>query len=377
MAHVEPSHSNCGAATWTCVQANGDGKNNSGISIDQLIAKTIGKTTPLPSLQVGLSTLDSYTDGLPGQHSRSMAWKSATEPLYKLVNPQAVFDRLTGQTAAATGDPTADAAALKRRALRLSVLDYVKDNTSALQRKLGTSDRRRLDQYLTSVRSLEQRVSAPSMQLSAAKCAQPARPSAVYSVGNVPEDYSREVHAGLMIDLVVMALACDITRVVSFMLDDARSDFVYNFTKLRKFTDTGSTEATGTIGSYHGAQHAGDRNDSFATIGYWNSQKAAQLAGKLAALSDGDAGNMLDNTVITYASGMHGGNHDPADLPVALIGGGGKSGAGTVLKTDRNIVFPQEQRLANVHFTLMKRVFECPEMSFGSSSGEIAEMTRG
>ena len=126
--HVEPSHSNCGAATWTCVQANGDDKANSGISVDQVIANKIGAATALPSLQVGLSTLDSYTDGLPAQHSRSMSWKSATEPLYKTVNPQAVFDRLTSgmSTSGAGGASTADTpAVMKRRALNKSLLDYV------------------------------------------------------------------------------------------------------------------------------------------------------------------------------------------------------------------------------------------------------------
>ncbi|MET0387304.1 MAG: DUF1552 domain-containing protein [Polyangiales bacterium] len=372
--HVEPSHSNCCAAAWTCVKANGDGKNHSGISVDQVIAHAIGKTNPLPSIQVGLSTLDSYTDGLPGQHSRSISWKNATEPLYKIVNPQALFDRLTGEAASSN---TSDAAAvMRRKALRASVLDYVRDQTARLTPKLGVSDRKRLDQFLTSVRSLEQRVADPGMQLEAATCTKRERPGDVYAVGNVPGNYSRDQHAGVMIDLVVMALACDMTRVVSFMLDDARSDFVYNFLTQRTFNDDGSEAGNGAVGGYHGAQHAGDRNNGFATIGHWNAQKAAQLAAKLMAVPEGD-GNLLDNTVITFASGMHGGNHDPANLPVALIGGGGKLASGTVLKTDRHILFEQEQRLADVHLTLMQRVFGLPDAAFGSSSGPIAALTEG
>ncbi|HTU56935.1 MAG TPA: DUF1552 domain-containing protein, partial [Polyangiales bacterium] len=373
----EPSHSNLGAATWTCVAPSGDGKRDSGISVDQVIANRLGQATVLPSIQVGLSTLDSYTDGLPGQHSRSMAWKSANEPLYKLVNPQALFDRLTGS--ATSGDASEDAAAaMKRRALKQSVLDHVRDSTQSLQRKLGVSDRRRLDQFLTSVRSLEQRVAATGMQLPpSAACQKLTRPAATFGVGNVPEDYDRGAHASLMIDLVVMALACDITRVVSFMLDDARSDFVYDFLPMRTFSDSGSEPGTGKAPGYHGAQHAGDKNNGFATIGHWNAQKAAELAGKLQAIADGDAGNMLDNSVITFASGMHGGNHDAADLPVALIGGGGKLASGTVLATDRNIVFEREQPLANVHLTVMQSVFDCPDPKFGSSTGPIAELLRG
>ncbi len=371
--HVEPSHSNLGAATWTVVKPSGDGNKNSGISVDQAIANRIGSATPLASLQVGLSTLDSFTDGLPGQHSRSMSWKSVTEPLYKTVNPQAVFDRLAAGGALEGASAGDEAAAMQRRALGRSLLDYTLDSAQRLQRKLGRSDSQRLDQFLTSVRSLEKRVTDPTMQVGAS-CMPIERPSAVYAVGKVPAGYDRGSHADLMIDLTVMALQCDVTRVVSFMLDDARSDFVYSFLKQRKFTDTGSTPTDASVGGYHGLQHAGDRNDGFATIGWWNAQKAAQLAGRLMDIDEGDGSNLLDNTVITFCSGMKGGNHDARELPLVLIGGGGKTASGTVLKQDRHVVFADEQRLADVHFTVMKEVFDCPESSFGASEGIIPEL---
>jgi hypothetical protein len=372
--HVEPSHSNLGASTWTCVSPGGQGNADNGISVDQVIARQIGAATQLDSLQVGLSTLDSSTDGLPGQHSRSISWKSATEPLYKMVNPQAVFDRLTAGGPIGGAMPVDDRAAIRRRALKQSLLDYVLEDTARLQIKLGRSDQRKLDQYLSSVRSLELRVADASMQVPGASCMPLDRPGEPYSVANVPDGYNRGAHAELMIDLVVMALQCDITRVVSFMLDDARSDFVYDFLQQRTFTDTDSAPSNGTVGGYHGLQHAGDRNDGFATIGWWNAQKAAELAGKLAAIEEGDAGNMLDNTVIAFASGMNGGNHDAGALPLALIGGGGKTGTGTVLKRDQHLVFPDEQRLADVHLTVMREVFGCPDETFGASSGVLPDL---
>ncbi len=370
--HVEPSHSNLGAATWTCAKPSGDGKANSGISVDQVIANRIGSATPLPSIQVGLSTQDSNTDGLPGQHSRSMSWKSATQPLYKTVNPQAVFDRLVAD--APTGNGEADAAAERRRALKRSALDYVLEEAGDLQKRLSVSDRARLDQFLTSARSLEKRVSDSGAQMPSAACGTLTRPSQVYAVGDVGDDYSREQHAGVMIDLVAMAIQCDVTRVVSFMLDDARSDFAYKFLTERKFTDTGSTEGTGKVGGYHGLQHAGDRNNGFATIGWWNAQKAAQLATKLMEMDEGDAGNVLDNSVIVFASGMNGGNHDARELPIALIGGGGKTASGTILKTNQHLAFPDETRLADVHLTILQQVFACPESSFGASAGILPEL---
>ena len=375
--HVEPSHSNLGAATWTCMKPSGNGNNNSGISIDQLIAQQIGGATHLPSIQVGLSTLDSYTDGLPGQHSRSISWQSASQPLYKIVNPQAVFDRLVGDGAPPAGAGNVpDEAAERRRALKRSLLDYVVDDASALQKKLSVSDRARMDQFLTSARSLEKRVADSAMQPTApSACQLGTRPSQVYAVGDTGDGYNRNDHAELMIDLVAMAIQCDVTRVVSFMLDDARSDFNYDFLQTREFTDAGSKPGNGKVGGYHGAQHAGDRNNGFATIGYWNAEKAAQLASKLVAIDDGDGSNALDNTVITFASGMNGGNHDARNLPIALLGGGGKTDGGqTVLKTDQHLAFAEETRLADVHLTILREVFGSDEASFGASSGILAEL---
>src|SRR5262249_28988183 len=154
---------------WTATPVGGPGNANNGTSIDQVIAALIAASpskTYLPSLQVGLSTMNSSGDGLPFQHSRSMAWKSPTEPLYKTVNPQAVFDQLVaGRPTNAPGampDPAAD----KRRALRKSALDYILQSSTSLQARLSRSDKVRLDSFLTSVRSLETQVTAVASTMS-------------------------------------------------------------------------------------------------------------------------------------------------------------------------------------------------------------------
>lgn len=368
---VEPSHSNCCAATWTCVKAHGDGNQQSGISVDQVIAAQLAGQTPLPSLQLGLSTLNSYEDGLPGQHSRSISWKSADEPLYKLVSPAGLFDRLTAGQVIGVPDPGELAAAAARRQRQRSLLDFVLEDARGLSSRLGRNDSRRLDQFMTSVRALEQRI-AGSADRMPGTCPVPARPSAHYGVGDVPDGYNRDEHAGLMIDLLVLAFRCDITRVASFMLDDARSDFVYDFLTERRFNADGSEPGDGRVGGYHGLQHAGDENNGFASITHWNAQKAAQLAIALRACDTSDGSHLLDHTCITFCSGMHGGNHDPGDLPVALIGGGGLRADGRpLLPGDRHLVFDDEQRLADVHLTLLRRLFNCPQPTFGSSQAEI------
>jgi hypothetical protein len=385
--HVEPSHGNVCAATWTCVKANGPMNANSGTSVDQVIAKTIGGATPLASLQVGLSTLDSYTEGNPGQHSRSISWSDPGTPLYKMISPQAVFDRLVGPnaatpTATANGDAP-DPMAERRRALRQSALDYVMASTASLKTRVSRGDQARLDKFLTSVRALEQRVAAPAMQVSSpGSCSVIPRPTEVYAVGQSnattleqyagdapPVGYDRGHHADLMIDLIVMALQCDTTRVVSFMVDDERSDFVYDFVPGRSFTATTSTlNPSLTVAGFHGLQHCDVYNNGWLSIIHWIMQKGAQLASRLDAIKDDDGSSILDNTVITLASSMHSSNHDTLDLPIILLGGGGG-----VLKQNVYQRWPSTTppELADLHLMLMQKVYGCPDTSFGQAMGSI------
>ena len=377
-----PNHSQLCAGLWTCTQPDfNPAVARNATSVDQLIAKAIGTTTSLQSLQVGLSTMNSYADTHHPAHSRSISWASPTEPLYKIVNPQAVFDRLVaggaGMPPPNMGTPP-DPLAVRRRALRKSALDYVLEHATGLQPKLGASDRRRVDQFLTSVRDLEKRVQDPGMQIVGASCTARTRPPEAYAVNAVPTTYSRETHANIMTDLVVMSLQCDVTRVVSYMLDDARSDFAYTFLKGRTFTATGSTlngmnVSNGNISSglagYHGLQHAGDTNNDFASINYWLVEKATQFVQKLAASSEG-TGSVLDNTLIVFGSGMHGGNHRGIDIPFTLIGG-----SGGVLKKNYFAVGPGDGfYVADLHLTIMQKVFGMNVQSFASSTGIVPDI---
>jgi hypothetical protein len=373
------SHGADGATTWTGVGVNGPGNVNNGISVDQVIANLIAagpSKTYMQSLQVGLSTHDSYGDGLPFQHSRSMSWKSATEPLYKVVNPQAVFDMLVAGRPTGGGTTAPDPAAARRQALRKSSLDYLAESSASLQMRLSTSDKVRMDQFISSVRSLEMRVQSVASTMPVLGCpAPPARPAAPIGVASQPAGYNRGDHADVMIQLTAMAIQCDITRVVSFMLDDERSEFAYNFLKERTFTPTGSMDNPNgaPVGEYHALQHSGDRNNNitpgFATICWWNSTKAAMLASMLAAASEGAAGNILDNTVMVYASGMHGGDHLNTNIPVAILGSGGK-----VLKQDYFTSGATETQLSDVHLTILQKVFGYTGTSFGVGKNLVPEI---
>jgi Protein of unknown function (DUF1552) len=389
--HIEPSHGHNSATAFTGVRAstlagvntgNGDTYVRSSISVDQIIANQLqtangGKLpTPLHSLQVGLSTLDSYTDGLPGPHSRSISWKSNTEPLYKIISPKAVFDRLVAGGLPMAGNMApmpADPAAVRRTALKKSALDYITESSTALKTRLSKSDGMRMDSFLTSVRTLEARVLAAGTVTTPTGlgCSPLPAPTQTYTVGPQAAGYNRGAHATLMIDLVVMAFQCDITRVVSFMLDDARSDFDYGFLPMRKFTAAGSTPNPGApVTQYHGLQHTSDTNDGFATISWWNSDRANELATKIAGIKEG-TGNAMDGTVITYMSGMHGGNHDSLNLPMALIGSGGG-----VLKQGQYLNFPGTgKNNIDMHLTIMQKVFGSPLTIFGAPQGAYVGTT--
>jgi hypothetical protein len=364
--HIEPSHANNYAAFLTCTKPHGNMNGTVGISVDQVIANGIGAATKIPSLQVGLSTLDSYTDGLPGPCSRSVSWDANGAPLGKLIDPQMVFDKLVAAgpypgTVLSGPDPLAQA----RRDANKSVLDYVMGHAATVQTKLGRSDRARLDQFLTSVRELEVDIQQGAM---APSCSVPMRSAESYTVNSVPPDYNRDLHANQMIDLVAMALQCDLTRVVTFALDDARSDFVYDFLYVRSFTPDGSTPTTMKDAGAHGISSAGDNNNGYATLNYWFVDKLSRLCQKLSSFIENDTFNVLDQSVVWFGSEMHGGNHDGLDLPVLYVGSGGGR-----LTTDQNLDLARgtttPMPLANVYLTFIRGVFDLPVTQFGTPMG--------
>jgi hypothetical protein len=259
---------------------------------------------------------------------------------------------------------------LARVKARKSVLDFVLGSAQRVQGRLGRSDRARFDQFLTSVRGLEQRIvtGAPP-----STCASSSRPTLSADVNMVPAGYSRDEHANVMLDLVAMALACDATRVVSFMLDDSRSDFPYNFLNLRTFTPTGSTATTTPLAQspLYGANTAWP-DDSWATIVWWYVSKLARLCQALALVPDDNGATVLDNSVVWFGSGMVR-EYDWRSLPVLYVGSGG----GT-LRIDRHVPFPSTQSLSNIYLTFLRNVFGggtgLSDTSFGDSSGIVTDI---
>jgi hypothetical protein len=363
-AFVLPSHSRDPSALLNCVdgdelrRSRGEDRGSSSVNgetIDQLIVRSLAIDTPLSSMQLGL--LDG-SGGLDDRHSamsRNMSWNQQGIPLGKDVDPRVVFDKLVAAGAGQdTTDPNVAEAAARRRAQDLSALDALADSTTQLQGRLGQSDKTRLDQFLTGVRELELKINNVDNDPLQGQCELTA----------LPTDISQpELRGSVMNDLIVTAMKCDVTRVVTYMLDNSRSDLVYSWVPRRDF-EAGGVDVGGTATSYHECQHHSGVSPDFASITHWHIQRAADLVQKLDAVSDGDGERtLLDDSVVLFMSAMHHGDHAAFDLPFTLFGGSG------TFRQDELVALPETiediRQLRDVYFTILSQFFGLDIESFG------------
>jgi hypothetical protein len=268
-------------------------------SADQLAAQQIGKATRVPSLQLGMdggSSAGGCDSGYSCAYSRNITWADATTPLPKLTNPSQVFDQIfQGFDATAT---SADRA--KRAAYKKSILDAAIGDATSLQAKLGKTDKAKLDEYLTGIREVERELTT----MPVASCMMPATKPASST------DFPTQLKT--MTDLMVLAMQCDATRIITFMLGNAGSDRVYGNLGL-------------TIG-HHTISHHMSLPTNLAMlqqIGTWELQQFAYFLGKMKAVTEG-AQTMLYNSSVFFSSEISDGNrHNHDDMPVLFAGNGG------------------------------------------------------
>ncbi|QRN98201.1 DUF1552 domain-containing protein [Archangium violaceum] len=271
-----------------------------GVSMDQIAARALRSHTRLPSLELGNDGGDgtgSCDANFSCAYARNIAWAAPTSPVAKDTHPRSVFDRLF-----AGFDPDATRAQLeKRKAYEQSILDFVREDAQALKQKLGTRDRRKLDEYFTSVRELELRVEALDQQ--APTCSKGPRPENT-------EDVRQKTK--VMCDLMVLAFQCDLTRVATFMLGNGRSDRVYDFLGLTSGHHT-----------YSHHQHVPENHAALAKIDRWEVEQFSYLLQRMKSVQEGDA-TLLDNSLVYFGSEVADGNsHGHSDMPVLLAGRGG------------------------------------------------------
>jgi len=316
-----------------------------GTTVDQVAAKQIGKDTQLPSLELSMdlnSLAGVCNNGYACVYQNCLSWSSPTTPLPSEAHPRLVFERLFGEG----GPASARRAALQSRG---SLLDSFSEDIARLKRRVGISDRVRVDQYLDSVREVERQIQKAEAGASDSLVLDLDRP-----VG-VPAAYAD--HAKLMFDLQVLAFQADITRVVSFQLARELSNRTY--------------PEIGVPDPHHPTSHHGNDPEKLAKIAKINTFHVslfAQFLEKLKATPDGD-GSLLDNTVYLYGSGMGNSSiHDHDNLPI-LVAGGAAAG----MKGNQHIRYKDPEPLANLHLTLLDRVGVHLD-SFGDSNGKIKDL---
>jgi len=317
---------------------------HAGTSIDQILAKELGKHTELASLELSLESTESAGACDPGYscaYTSTISWRSESTPLPMENNPRTLFERLFGD-----GSSTDPAARLARMQQQRSVLDSVSQKVASLQRGLGSGDRAKLGEYLESVRDVERRIQNAEAQRF------DNLPTVDHPAG-IPATF--EEHAKLMFDLQVLAYQCDITRVITFMVGREFSG--------RQYPEIGVPDAHHPI-----SHHMGDaaKIANVAKINTYHTQMFAYYLEKLRGTQDGD-GSLLDHMTLIYGAGMSDSNaHDPLNLPVIVAGGG----AGN-LKGGRHIKYPKDTPLANLHISLLGQL-GVPLEKIGDSGGALS-----
>jgi len=316
-----------------------------GVSVDQVAAQQIGKRTRLPSLEIGIErgrNAGNCDSGYSCAYSSNVAWRTSTTPVAKEINPRAVFNRLFGSTE--------DAQVRKRRSrIRKSILDLVAADAQRLQKTLGKNDKAKLDEYFTSVREIEQRISRAEQD------AEQRRPRDFKVPDQTPRNLTE--HVNLMYDLLALAFQTDTTRVSTYMLGNAGSNRTYPM--------------VGVNSGWHSLSHHRDEKakvDQLQKIDQWHVEQFARFLGKLRGITEGDR-TLLDNCMIMYGSGLSDGNkHWHHDLPVVVAGRGGRT-----LKTGHHILAKDERPLNDLFLSMLDRL-DADVESIGDSKQRLTEI---
>jgi hypothetical protein len=317
-----------------------------GISVDQFAAQQIGKNTRLPSLELSADNAGRQAgacdSGYACAYQNNLSWRNETTPMPPVNDPRLVFERLFG----VEEDRELAAGRALRESCRKSILDIVREDAKAFQTRLGATDRRKMDEYLTSLRETEVAIE----QHTKFKASLP-KPSMDKPEG-IPTDFTD--HLRLMYDLLALALQTDSTRIATFMVQREGSNRTYSWIGV----NDGHHEL-----SHHGG--SAEKQAKIAKINRFHMEQFAYFLGKLKGMREG-MGSVLDNSMIVCGSAIADGDrHAHHDLPVLLAGGG----AG-VLKPGRHVEFGKETPMTNLYLTMLGHMGVKAER-LGDSTGPL------
>jgi len=300
-----------------------------GVSVDQMIADKVGQDTPLSSMVLACEQpMTGYHEtNFSLAYSSHLSWESPDSPVPNEVYPSLAWDALFEN----------------RGTLRnLSILDRVRDEAGALTKKIASSDKAKLDEYLTSVREVEKRVDGMRKSKEVADDLAKKNNKPVYTMdrpaNGLPEDF-RE-HTKLMCDIIAIAFQTDKTRVATLILARDLSALFYPFIQVPE--------------GHHLASHS-NNNDAYERVTRFHLSQYAYLAAKLDAMKEGE-GTVLDNSCLMFLSNMWiGRKHDNTRLPLVLAGG-----LGGTLKTGRTLDYikadDEDKKMSSLYMSLMDRM---------------------
>jgi hypothetical protein len=315
----------CGTLLTSTILPNFHALTN-GISVDQAMAKALKPTTPFPSLQWGAGEPWACdADRASCQYTHGLSWAGTNAPLLPITDPFTAFNQLFG-----AGEGATPAQQALRRASMTSVLDYVQSDAATLRMSLGAHDQAKLDEYLTSIREVEKRLTNP-----AGACATGTAPGTGL-------EYPDRVKA--FNDLIVLAFKCDQTRILTFMIETGLSSRSHPF-------------INAPIGA-HALSHGGGP-DQLLRLETWQAQQGADLAQKLSDAKEADGSSILDNTAMLFTSDMgYGDPHDHTNIaPIVLGKCGGALRPGRAMNANG-------APMGNLHVSLLQAM-DVPATTFG------------
>jgi len=316
-----------------------------GVSIDQVAAQRIGMATRFPSLELGIdrgANAGNCDSGYSCAYSANISWRTESTPAAKEVNPRAVFERLFGDASKSSAEQA------QRRENRKSILDYVLEDARSLHKTVGVNDRRKLDDYLSSIREIETRIQMAEREVIPVPDPSFQRPA------GIPRTYAD--HTRLMYDLLLLAFQADATRISTFMMANAGSN--------RSYPEIGVSDGHHYL-SHHGKN--AEKQAKISKINRFHMEQFAYFLERMANTPEGD-GSLLDHCMIMYGCAISDGDrHNHDDLPILVAGSG--SGA---MRTGRHVKYEKETPVANLFVSMLNSVGAKID-AFGDSTGPLSQ----
>jgi hypothetical protein len=321
-----------------------------GISVDQVVAQNLGHFTPFPSLQMSCDIVQNAGNcdsNYACVYQKNVSWSSPTSPLVPENNPRLLFERLFG--AGKTAEERKQNM-LMRQTQERSVLDFVASETRSIKRDLTARDNEKVEEYLNSVREIEQRIQHAEM------ADNHKDPGVESPAAGIPSSFTEYLRLNL--DMLHLAFLTDNTRVATFMFAGDGNN--------RDYAEIGVPDGHHFCTHHH---FSPDLINKTCIIENWYAAQLCYFLDKMEQTKDVDGNSLLHNSMIMYGTGMGDGNrHNHVNLPIILAGAGGGS-----LTPGRYRQYDSVP-ITNLYLSMMDRMGVPTQECFGDSTGRLPDV---